>query len=313
MLGTGGIRSDIGQIDFGLLGTRQFYLGFLSGFLETLQRQWIVVQINAVLFLEFSREELDQTQVKVFTAEERVTVRRQHLKLVLPVHFGDFNNRNIKGTATQVVDRDRTIPLRLIHTVGQCRCRRFIDDALDFKACNFARIFRRLALGIVEVCRHGNDRLGDRLAQILFRGLLHLAQYFGRDLGRGHLVIVNLHPCVATLGLHNLVRHHFDVLLHDVVVEPAADQSLHCEQRVLRVGHRLTLCRLTDQNFLIVGVSDNRRGCPAALCVFDHSRLTTLQHGYAAVGGAQINTNNLSHVFLLWSGSVLCGPVRRSD
>jgi hypothetical protein len=89
-----------------------------------------------------------------------------------------------------------------------------------------AGVLGGLALGVVEVGRHGDDRLGDRLAEVVLGGLLHLLQHLRRDLRRRHLLAVDLDPGVAVVGLDDLVGHHVLVLLHHLVVEPAADQAL---------------------------------------------------------------------------------------
>ena len=89
------------------------------------------MQIYATLFLELFSEIFNKSHVKVFTTEEGVTVGGQHLKLVLAIDFGNLDNGNIKGTATEVVNRDSVIAFALIHTIRQRRCRRLVDNALN--------------------------------------------------------------------------------------------------------------------------------------------------------------------------------------
>src|SRR5256885_12250200 len=59
-----------------------------------------------------------------------------------------------------------------------------------------------------------SDRLGAFLAQIVLRGLLHLAQHLSRYLGWRDLLAADLDPGVAVVRLDDLVGHQIDVLLH---------------------------------------------------------------------------------------------------
>jgi hypothetical protein len=59
---------------------------------------------------------------------------------------------------------------------------RLVDDAQDYEPCDLAGVLGRLALGVIEIGRHGDDRLLDLLAEIGFRRLLHLLQDEGGDL-----------------------------------------------------------------------------------------------------------------------------------
>ena len=63
---------------------------------------------------------------------------------------------------------------------------------------------------------HGDHRLGDRLAEVVLGGLLHLHEDARRDLRRGHLLAADLDPGVAVVGLDDLVGHQADVLLTTV-------------------------------------------------------------------------------------------------
>jgi hypothetical protein len=47
-----GIGGDEGQVDLGLRGGRQLDLGLLGGFLEALQGQLVVLQVDALILLE---------------------------------------------------------------------------------------------------------------------------------------------------------------------------------------------------------------------------------------------------------------------
>ena len=91
MLWTGLIRSDIRQVYFGLLARRELYLGLLSGLLEPLQGQGIVVQVDALVFLELVGKIVDQTHVKILSAEKCIPVGRQHFELMFTVDFGDLD------------------------------------------------------------------------------------------------------------------------------------------------------------------------------------------------------------------------------
>ena len=208
MFRTGGIGRDVRQIHFGLLARRQFDFGFLSGFFETLHRQRIAFQIDTAVFLEFVGEIVDQHHVEVFTAEERIAVGRKHFELFFAVDIGDFDDRNIEGTAAEVVYRDDAIAAFFIDTVGERSRSRFVDDAFDVETRDTAGIFRRLTLRIVEIRRNGDYRFFDFFTEIILGGLFHFLEHFGRDLRRGHFLAVDFDPRIAVVGFNDFVRHH---------------------------------------------------------------------------------------------------------
>ena len=253
------------------------------------------MQVDAAFLLELRRQVLDQAQVEVLTTEEGVTVGGQHLELVLAVHFGNLDDGDVEGTAAQVVDRHGAIALGLVHAIGQRRRGGLVDDALHFQAGDLAGVLGGLALGIVEVGRHGDHRGVDLLAQVLLGGFLHLAQDFGGHLGRRHLVVLHLDPGVAVLGLDDLVGDHADVFLHHIVLELAADQALDREQGVVRVGHRLALGALAHQDLAVLGIGDDGGGRAIALGVFNHFRLGAVHDRDTGVGRTQVDTDNLAH------------------
>ena len=224
-----------------------------------------------MLLLELGNDVLDDALVEVLAAEECVAVGGQHFELLLAIDIGDLDDRHVEGAATQVIDGNLAVALFvLVEAEGEC-CRCWlIDDALDIQPGDAASVLRRLTLRVVEVCGHGDDGFGDRFAQIVLGGLLHLAQDFGADLLRSDLVAAHLNPRIAVVGSSDLVGHQIDVLLHFLLGEFAADQALHRVQRVLGVGDGLTLRRGADEDLAAVLVGHDRRCGARTFAVLDH-------------------------------------------
>ena len=96
---------------------------------------------------------------------------------------------DVERPATEVVDGDLLF-LLLVEPVRQGRCGRLVDDALDVEPRDAAGILRRLALGVVEVGRDGDDRLGDLLAEVGLGVTLQLLEDHRADLGRAEVLVV---------------------------------------------------------------------------------------------------------------------------
>ena len=184
---------------------RQLDLRALGGVLQALQRQRILAQVDALLLLEFLDEVVDDALVEVFAAEERVAVGRQHLELLLAVDFGDLDDRDVERAAAQVVHRDLAVAALLVHAIGQRGRGRLVDDALDVEARDAAGVLGRLALRVVEVRRHRDHGFGDRLAEIVLGGLLHLHEHARRDFLRRHLLAVAVSTQASPLSASTIL------------------------------------------------------------------------------------------------------------
>src|ERR1019366_10618475 len=95
-------------------------------------------------------------------------------------------------------------------------------------------------LGVVEVGRHGNNGLADRVTEVGLGVALQLLQNACRDLLGGVLGAVNVDAPVLT------------------------HVALHRTNGAIGVGNSLTLRDFTDQNLSGLGKSDDRRGGAAA-------------------------------------------------
>ncbi len=271
-------------------------LGLLRRLLEPLQGQRVVVHVHTRGLFELGGQELDDPQVEILTAEEGVPVGGQDLELVLAFDLRDLDDRDIEGSAAQVIDGDLLVPALLVHAVGQGGGGRLVDDALDLEPGDAPRVLGGLTLGVVEIGGHGDDRLADGGAQIVLGGLFHLLEDLGRDLRRGHLAPVDLDPGVAVVRLDDLVGHHALVLGHHLVLVAATDQALDGKQGVFGVGHRLALGRLPHHHLVITRVGDDRGRGAVPLGVLDDLDAVSLHDGHAGIGGAEVDTDDLAHL-----------------
>ena len=247
-------RGDERLVDLGRRGRRQLDLRLLGGFLEALQREPVGAKVDVFLRLELVGEPIDDPGVEVLAAEEGVAVGRLHLEHAV----ADLEDRDVERAAAKVVDGDR-LAVFLLEPVGERGRGRLVDDAQHFKARDLAGVLGRLALRVVEVSGNGDHRLGDGLAEIGLGGFLHLLEDEGGNLRRRIILAAGLDPGVAVRALDDLVGHQLGVLLGDRIVEAAADQALHRENRIVGIGDRLALRRLADQTLAVLGESDDRR------------------------------------------------------
>jgi len=171
MFGAVLVRGNKGQVYFRSLGRRKLPLCLFGSFPKPLQGHAILAKVNACVLFEFINKPIQNFQVEVIPSKVGVPVCRFYFKNPFP----QFQNRNIEGAASQIVDSDCFFFLLIfIKAKGQRRRGRLVDDALYVQAGNFAGVLCRLALGVVEVSGDGNNRLCNGLAQIVLGGLLHL-------------------------------------------------------------------------------------------------------------------------------------------
>ena len=275
------VRRDERKRDVVGRGAGERALRLLGLLLQTLERHHVVAEVDAVLRLEVLDEPLHDGLVEVVAAEVRVAVRGLHLKDAV----ADVEDRDIERAAAEVVYGDLLV-LLLVEAVRE-RCRRgLVHDALHVKARDAAGVLRRLALRVVEVRRHGDDRLGDLLAEERLRVRLQLLQDHRADFLRTISLIAHLHRRVAVRGRNDLVRDHLALGLHLVVT--TAHEALDRVNGGFRVRHGLTLRRLADETLARLRERhDGRRGA-LAFRVRNHRRFATFHHSHAAVRGAQV-------------------------
>jgi hypothetical protein len=90
----------------------------------------------------------------------------------------NVQQRHIEGTATEIVDEDIPLLLRLsgTETVGDSGRGRLVDDTEYVQASDGTGVLSGLTLVVVEVGGHGDDGLLDLLAELDLSDLLHLRE-----------------------------------------------------------------------------------------------------------------------------------------
>ena len=274
--------------------SREGDLGLLGRRLQALDRHRVLGQVDALVLLELGEQPVDDHLVDVVATEVGVAVGR----LDLDHAFADLEDRDVEGAAAEVVDRDLLVGL-LVQAVGQGRRGGLVDQAPDLEAGDPAGVLGRLALRVVEVGRHRDDRLLDLAAEVVLGRLLELAQHHGRDLGRRVLLVLDADPDAAVLGLVDRKGHHLH-LFGDLVVAPS-HEALDRVHGVLRVGHGLALGHLAHQALTALGEADHGGRRARALGVGDDLAFVTFHDRDDAVGRAQVDADDLAHVLvLLW-------------
>ncbi len=283
------IGGDERQVDVGLHHGGELDLRLLRRFLQPLQRHPVLAQIDAVGLLELGDDPVDDPLIEIVAAEVRVAVGRLHLDDAL----ADLENRDVEGAAAEVVHGNRFVRL-LVEAVGERRGRRLVDDAQDVEAGDLAGVLRRLPLRVVEVGRHGDDRVGDLLAEIVLGGRLQLLQHHRGDLRRRILLAADLDPRVAVVRLHDLVRNARR-LLGDLAVLPP-HEPLDREHRVLGIRDRLPLRDLAHEPLAVLRESDDRRRGARAFLIHDDRGLPAFHDRDHRVGRAEVDSNDFAHV-----------------
>ncbi len=251
---------------------RQLLLSLLGGFLQALQRDLVLGQIHAILVLDLGDQPVDDLLIPVVAAQTVVTVGGLDLdggEAVLVL--ADLQQGHVEGAAAQIEDQDALVLLALLQTVGQGGRGRLVDDAQHVQTGDGAGVLGGLALGVVEVRRAGDDRVGHRLAQVGLGVALELHQDLRGDLLRGPLLAVDLD---GPVGAH--------------VALDRADGAVH-------VGHSLALGHLADEDLAGLAERHDRRRGARALGVHDDGGFTAFQRGDAGIGGSQIDAYCTSH------------------
>ena len=302
MLWTGLIGRDERKVDVVLLGGRECDFGFLGFFLDALNRVGLLREIDAGVGFELAEEGVHDGIIPVVTAEVRVAIRGLHFEHAVT----DFQHGDVEGSAAEIVHRDFFVAL-FVQSVGERGCGGFVNDAKNFEARDFAGVFGGVALRIVEVRGDSDDGLRDGFAEFGFCIRLEFCENHRADFWRGVALLLtvdgHLDVSVAVGGFDHCVGYAVEFILH--FIELASHEAFDRENGVLWVGDGLSFCSLADEAFAIFGEGDDGGCGTRAFAVLEDDGFAAFHDGHAGVGGAEIDSEDFSHIVSLILGSVL--------
>ena len=293
---TGSVGRDEGQVDVGRLGRAELFLGLFAGLLQPLQGHGVLAQVDALFLLELVGHVVDQRVVQIVAAKVRVAVGRDDTEHAV----GHFQYRDIERPAAEVEDGN-FLGLLPIQSVGQRGGRRLVDDPRDLQPGNLAGVLGRLALGIVEVGRHGDHGLVDLMAQIGFGRFLEFSQRDGRDFRRRVFFSIDADFDIILRSADDVIRN--DLLLGSHLVVATPHEPLDRGDRPRGIGDGLASGRFADERLVFVGISDHARGQPVAFGIGDDFCVAAFHHGDNRVGGSQVDPDDF-FAFCHWK--LLC-------
>ena len=162
MLRAVGRCGDEGQIDLGLLHRRKFDLCLLASFFEALGCHLVLRQVDTFLVLEGLDHPLNDLVVPVIATKVGVARGRLHFEHAV----ADVEDRNVEGSTTEVEHEDGLVLTVFVQAIGKGSRGWLVDDAQHVEASNCTSFFGGGALCVVEVGRHGDDRVGHGVAEV---------------------------------------------------------------------------------------------------------------------------------------------------
>ena len=254
MFRAGGVRRDErqGNRRSGHAGKLDFR--FFSRFFESLHRHSVVAKVNALFFLEFISQPVDDSLVEIVAAQTVVTGSCQNF-LNAVAHFDD---RNIECAAAEVVNHDFLVVFFINAVSKRSRCR-LVDNTFDVETSDTAGVFGRLTLCVGEVSGNGDDRFGHFAAEVAFRVAFQLLQNHCGNFLRGVSFVAD----------------------GDFVIRTHV--AFNRRNGALGVGDGLAFCDLTDHTLAVFGKRDNGRGGSCAFGVRNNDGLAAFDNRDAGV------------------------------
>ena len=187
-----------GKVHGGRLHRRQLALGGLRRLAHAGRRHLVAAEVDAGLALERGKQVVGQARVEVVAAEVVVACGGEHLDHVV----ADLDDGHVERAAAEVVHHDH-LRVAVVEPVGERRRCGLVDDAQDVEPRDGAGVLGGLALHVVEIRGHGDDRVGDALVQVALGVLAQLAQDHGGKLLRRECLAVDVRaPIGSHVALH---------------------------------------------------------------------------------------------------------------
>ena len=208
------------EVDHRFFSVRQRFACRLRRLRETpfiLRGKYVAVRSKAF------QSPADHAVIEVVPAQGGIAARREYFENAPR----EFQKRHVERAAAQIVDEVQTFGT-VVEPVGKRCRRRFVQKPQNVETGQFCRILRRLALCIVKIRGHRDDRTHQFAAQARF----------GTSLKRFENLGGNFHRTFHTRRRHE--AHHTVAVREPIgkrhvardVLQPPADEALRAAHRI---------------------------------------------------------------------------------
>ncbi|MNJ08453.1 NAD-specific glutamate dehydrogenase [compost metagenome] len=219
--------------------------------------------------------------VEIIAAQGAVATGGKHFKHAA----GQAQDGNIEGTAAQVVNGHQAFSV-LVQAIGHGCSSRLVEQAQHVQPGQTRRILGSLALGVVEIGRHGDYRAHQLATQGFFSALTQHLEDIGRDFHRAFRALHGVDERHVRLTADKAVRQLLTQLLD--VCQATAHQALDRQHGIEWVAGCGVTRYLTDID--VVGmVTHGRRQDDPTLSVGQGLAAAAAQCCDQGVGGAKVN------------------------
>src|SRR5271165_6313866 len=231
-------------------------------------------------------QETDKLTIDIIAAQPGVSVRRQNAEDALV----QFEDRNVKGSAAEVVNGDFGAITESVQTVGQGGGGRLIDNSFYRELSQFPGPLCSLALQVVKVCGNGNHCPIYRTPEARFGIGFELLQNKAGNFFGVEQSIADFQQHAAVLGSH---RKGKIFLLR--LSGPAPDKTFHRIQSPLRHQCAHPICRSSDYGITALRNVNHGRSQSRSLAIGNQDRKTRIHDAYQRVRCSEVYPNDVSH------------------
>jgi len=263
----------------------ELVFGVDDGAAQGLHGDLVAGEIGAPFGGDVFERDAQQEIIEIVAAEMRVAIGGQHFKDAVV----ELQNRDVERAAAEIINSHNAV-LPLVDPVGQRGRGGLVDQTHHLQPGDAAGVLGGLALGVVEVRRHGDDGVVNGFAEIGFGIAFELAKDLRADTGRGEALAAKLQLNDRFRARGDVEGEELQLVLH--VGHTAAHQAFDGVDRPVRMGDQPFQRGAADDRFAVFGNGDHAGDDGVAVGARDDLGRGEVHEGHERVGGAEIDADN---------------------
>ena len=230
---------------------------------------------------------LHQRTVVVIPAQRRIAAGGNHLEHALR----QAQDGNVKRATTQI-EHGVDALAGVIQAIGNGSRRRFVDQAQHLQTGQLGRILGRLALGVVEIRRHGDHGTVQIVIESVFGAIAQRGENFSAHFHRRLVTTAraDAHHALGRILGHKLVGQMIAMAGADVV-QATPHEALDRHNRVLRIIRHMAQRLGADLAAAVIQITHRRGQDHLAIRIRQTLGQAMAHGGHQRMRGAEVNAN----------------------